>query len=200
MAGPKREGRSPGWLLAVALVLLSPLLIAAAPFIAVWFLLELIKEPERRRRYRNSAYYRDLKRPYRLNIANDPVYRFYNEAAACGVPIETRGEPPEEIKLRGQWYWLWLCEVFFDEERQAWMIDTADGTVPLEAEREKRRLALASTEPEETDLTVVVFREMYDGDPPLDHVRAVDDLAELLTDETVIEDNNTEGGSRNEDP
>ena len=103
---------------------------------------DALKEPGKRKRYRASAYCRDLGVPYRSWIVeSSAAYRFYNEAKAKGYDFRMiHGKDELDILIAGgDAYWLSEDEIRYDDEASEWRILSDEEEAPLLAVWETRR-------------------------------------------------------------
>lgn len=126
--GAKKDGaKTPvGGKIVLALMILitSPIILPCVIFFGCMY---AISSPFERRKYKKSAYYRDLKIGYNWEITSWLDYRIYNETQKEGLPLERK-----EFSDGSAWY-LWkreretiallmppFEEIFRDKKTGAW--------------------------------------------------------------------------------
>ena len=110
---------------ALIVIVLSPLLLL---FFLGALLIDRAKEPQRRREYEASRYYRDFRIPYFPGVLYGGAYRLYQEIGDAEADFELVPETAERagyVRSHGAWYLFpddGFDGIFYDDLENAWMI------------------------------------------------------------------------------
>lgn len=142
------------FLIAVIVLLLSPLIIFGFVCAAVYLLFDWLKEPARKREYRQSHYYRDFQIPYHKNILREDGYQLYNEAKDKNFAINmihfSDGGHDYLIVQDSVFLFPMCLDVFggicYHTQKCKWEVDFDGELFPLDDEWEKYKSTIAESE------------------------------------------------------
>lgn len=134
-----QQNRRP-WYIQILIILLLVLFI---PVILLFLLsglfsslIDFLKEPKRKKEYFRSAYYQDLKIPYRKWITVDPYYCFYNEAKDKNMQIsfvyQTSNNAAYFVNRDTALFLAPFDNIGYDNINQQWMVEEDGESLPLE--------------------------------------------------------------------
>lgn len=132
-------------LLFLIIIVLSPIIIFFFLCGGIVMLIEWLKTPLYKKQYQKSAYYQDMKIPYRSFVLNAPSFLFYNAAREQHIPLKLIHQETSNfdyIIYQEAIYFLPLFDqMAYNNEKQQWEVD-CDGEWFLFDEEMDKQIAL----------------------------------------------------------
>ena len=111
-------------LIALTVIILSPLIIVGLTFAGICILFQI---PKDKKRYKNSRYYADFKQKFTMDILNSPEYRFYNSAVRRNLQLKYIKQESNgfEYFVYNETTYLFpdFEQIDFDENKKYWQVD-----------------------------------------------------------------------------
>ena len=140
-------------LIAIGVLLLSPVIIFGLVCAAVYLLFDWLKEHARKREYRQSHYYRDFQIAYHKNILSEAGYKLYNEAKDKNIPINMihpSDNGLDYLIAQDSIFLFPMCrDVFggicYHTKKRIWEVDFDGELFPLDDEWEKYKSTISES-------------------------------------------------------
>ena len=111
-------------LIALAVVILSPLIIVGVTIAGIY---TLFQTPKDKKEYKKSRYYADFKQKFTMDILNSPEYRFYNSAVRRNLQLKYIKQESNgfEYFIYNETIYLFpdFEQIDFDENKKYWQVD-----------------------------------------------------------------------------
>lgn len=129
-------------LIFLLIVVFSPVIICFLLWAGITVLVEWLKTPLYKKRYQQSAYYQDMKIPYRRFILQTSSYLFYNAARKQHIPIELIHQDTNNLDYIIYQEAIYLFPTFdgmgYNDGKQQWEVDLDGDWFPFEEEIDKQ--------------------------------------------------------------
>lgn len=146
-------------LIAVTVILLSPLLLVA---LLVWGIHYLLELPNNKRIYYRSRYYQDLQLPFAISELHSPEFIFYNSAMERNLPVQyvRQDNALEYFTYNGTLYLFpGFDQIVYEDEKTSWQADFDGDWLPLDQTFQDMRASLRDY-PEDMPIRLLVTRKM----------------------------------------
>ena len=111
-------------LIALTVVILSPLIIVGVTIAGIY---TLFQTPKDKKEYKKSRYYADFKQKFTMDILNSPEYRFYNSAVRRNLQLKYIKQESNgfEYFIYNETIYLFpdFEQIDFDENKKYWQVD-----------------------------------------------------------------------------
>lgn len=150
-------------LIFLGIIVFSPFILMGLIIFGFFALIDLMKEPSRRKEYYNSVYYSDLCVPYRKGVLYEDGYLFYNEAKKDGFDFQFIHQSSNGIEYlisRDEIFLFQLCSdvfegIFYHDIDNEWKVNLDGDWESLDVEWQKCKRKLECI-PEGTEITMLV--------------------------------------------
>ena len=128
------------------IILLSPIILAAGLIaLLVFFVVIVIPSPFEKRKYKRSAYYKNLKQKYTYSLTKSNNYLLYNQLYELDENLGINLNFTHNRMISGDKFcfiWFYYDEIWLDKRTNKWMTAVNKGTREKELELFKEELKL----------------------------------------------------------
>lgn len=128
------------------IILLSPIILFVGLIsLLIFFIVIVIPSPFEKRKYKRSAYYKNLKRKYNYLLTKSDNYLLYNHLYELDENLGINLDFTDDRVLLGDKFcfiWFYYDEIWLDKKTNKWMTAINEGTREKELELFKEELKL----------------------------------------------------------